>query len=291
MPDLLLITFYGVFLSQIFLLSYYYPNKLYQRMRYVAKTYPPSKYPKLYPNLLGSDADDIAKTRPKPYRYINMAIMVAGLLLLVVAMRSDYYPSGEGEETFVFLFAMLQFLPFIYLEFSECKQLKLMRDVNKASKRKAELEPRHFFGFVSPSLFGIAVILFFAALWFNFYIKDYDLSWARGTLTSVLALIGIHLYFAALFMWQVYGKKINPHETHKDRRIHRGVVVRVMVYTSIGLSVLMITVQSIREYNLDYLEPLIMSIYFQILAVIGIGTILHSNPIENIDFDVYKENV
>ena len=42
------ILFLIVFLSQIFLLSLYFPMKILGRMRYVRKTYPPSQYPKLY---------------------------------------------------------------------------------------------------------------------------------------------------------------------------------------------------------------------------------------------------
>ncbi len=41
--------FYVAFLSQIFLMSYYFPNKLLARMRHVLTTYPPAAYPKLYP--------------------------------------------------------------------------------------------------------------------------------------------------------------------------------------------------------------------------------------------------
>jgi len=37
------------FLGQIFLISYYYPEKILARMDYVRATYPPSQYPRLYP--------------------------------------------------------------------------------------------------------------------------------------------------------------------------------------------------------------------------------------------------
>jgi len=47
MPDNIL--FYFVFLGQIILISFYFARKILSRMRYVVKTYPQSKYPKLYP--------------------------------------------------------------------------------------------------------------------------------------------------------------------------------------------------------------------------------------------------
>jgi hypothetical protein len=41
--------FYIAFVSQIYLLSYYFPQKLLARMRHVLASYPPETYPKLYP--------------------------------------------------------------------------------------------------------------------------------------------------------------------------------------------------------------------------------------------------
>lgn len=43
------IVFYVVFLGQIFWISYYFPKQIMARMEFVAKTYPPSQYPRLYP--------------------------------------------------------------------------------------------------------------------------------------------------------------------------------------------------------------------------------------------------
>lgn len=260
-------------------------------MRYVTETYPPSIYPKLYPGLSGAGADDVARKKPNAYRYVNMAILIAGLFLLFNLMRSGFYPSGEGEETFVFLFALVQVAPLIYMEYSEFKQFKLMRKANLESKRVADLQPRHFFDFISPRVFSMAAVLLVAVFAFILHINDYDLTWGSDALISIMTIIGVHIYFAILVMWLVFGKKINPHIANKDRRIHMTVVVKIMVYTSIGMSIFIITNDVLQQYNMDYLQPFLMSIYFQILIIIGIGTMLRSTPIENMDFDVYKESV
>jgi len=41
--------FYVVFLSQILLISFYFPRKVLQRIRFIVETYPPSTHPRLYP--------------------------------------------------------------------------------------------------------------------------------------------------------------------------------------------------------------------------------------------------
>ncbi|VAW45429.1 hypothetical protein MNBD_GAMMA02-169, partial [hydrothermal vent metagenome] len=41
--------FYVVFITQILLLSIFFPGKILQRMRIIQKKYPKSTYPKLYP--------------------------------------------------------------------------------------------------------------------------------------------------------------------------------------------------------------------------------------------------
>ena len=46
---IVLAVFYTVFLSQIFLVSIYYPGKLCRRIEYVRTNFPPARYPKLYP--------------------------------------------------------------------------------------------------------------------------------------------------------------------------------------------------------------------------------------------------
>jgi len=44
------IIFYIAFLGQIYILSWYFPGKILDRMKTVLETYPPAEYPRLYPN-------------------------------------------------------------------------------------------------------------------------------------------------------------------------------------------------------------------------------------------------
>jgi hypothetical protein len=48
---------------------------------------------------------------------------------------------------------------------------------------------------------------------------------------------------------------------------------------------------TINKFDLKYLAPSIMSVYLQFIVFAGIGYLLQRLKIENIDFEVYKENV
>lgn len=48
--------------------------------------------------------------------------------------------------------------------------------------------------------------------------------------------------------------------------------------------------KGINEFNWDYLEASLMSVYLQFIIFIGIGTLLRKLRLENINFDVYKED-
>jgi len=44
--------FFAVYLSQVLLLSFYFPSRVLRRARALIEAYPPSDYPKLYPAIL-----------------------------------------------------------------------------------------------------------------------------------------------------------------------------------------------------------------------------------------------
>ncbi len=294
MPDFILVLFYLVFLSQIFLLSFYYPQKFYQRMRYVTENFPPSKYPKLYPKLTkkytAAYADEAVRAGPDKYRRINLFILLVGLILIAVALITGFSLQGKGEDIILVFYTALQFSPIILLEISDYKRMNLMRKTNQDSTRKADLMPRRFFDFVSPITFGLAVFLVVVYMSYLLYINDFEVSWDNGVLIMLVTIIGVHVYFAALIKWQVFGKKMDPHLANKDRLPHMKTIVSTSVYTSIAMSVFFMALALMDEFDMHYVQALLLSLYFQVIAIFGIGTLLRSSKIEDIDFEVYRKD-
>ena len=294
MTDFIISAFYLVFLGQIYVLSYYYPKKFHARMCYVIETYPASLYPKLYPQFrdkyLPAYADEAAKKGPRLYKTVNIIILLAGLGILGFGLVSGYRPEGNGEESLVAFFGMLQMSPVIALELLSYKQFKMMRQEQEKTRRTADLHPRRVFDFISPWIFGLAAFLLVVCVVFELWINDFALIPGDNGFIMMTTLIGVHVYFVALVAWQMYGKKLNPYQASKDRLRGMEVVVKSAVYTSIGISIFFLSLAVVKQYNLNYLEPLLMSVYFQALAVFGLGTMFRIFQIEDLDFDVYKED-
>jgi len=293
MPNALLILFYLVFISQIILLSYYIPNKYFKRMKYVTEKFPPSKYPKLYPNIINkykeSHTDAIARRWPYTYRNINVVIFCIGFLLLGTAFFTNFSPEKEGEEVILAIYTLLQLSPFMYLSMSEFRQFSLMRKTNVSGMRKADLEPRSFFDFISPITFGIAVILLVSCIFFTLYINEYEIHLGGGAFITLLTLVGVHLFFVAVLKWQVFGKKMNPHVASKDRINEMKIGVKSAVYASIAMSIFLILQAAKDEFNMHYMQVFLMSIYFQVIASSSLGLVLREAPIEDVNLEVYKK--
>ena len=89
--------FYIVFLSQIFLISYYFPAKLLVRMRSVLETYPPSEYPKLYVKPI-----EYYKIGQGAFKLVNRFIFLLGfvilLLIVFVVDQSTFADDGYVSE-------------------------------------------------------------------------------------------------------------------------------------------------------------------------------------------------
>jgi hypothetical protein len=71
------ILFFFVFLSQVLLISWFYPRRVIARRRQVLKTHPSSTHPKLYPQ-----PPEFYERRLRNYARLNLAIVVTGVLII-----------------------------------------------------------------------------------------------------------------------------------------------------------------------------------------------------------------
>ena len=167
------IFFHLVFLSQILLISFYYPRQILSRMSYVFETYPLSTYPKLYPKPI-----EYYTKAQRNYRIINLFILLAGLLILAVLLGISR--SGEWDHAIASWYFVVQIFPMMLLELSSLKEFKLMRNAHSRTTRKAELHPRRLFDFISPSIIGIAIITYVAFVLLVLYIRQFEFPWFGG---------------------------------------------------------------------------------------------------------------
>jgi magnesium-transporting ATPase (P-type) len=287
------ILFYAIFISQIFLISYYYPKKTYDRNMYVLRNYPEADYPKLYQHSLYADPSKALHKTIRRYLSTNIAIALFGLGLLIALPVNGYVPSGIKENKqimFIMLFFMLQAVPHMLLGISTHNWHKGMQSAARKNARKADLSPRKLFDFISPIYIVLAVIAFIAWIVYYLYNKGFVTPWDWQSYVTILGMTGINLIFIGFGYMSLRGKKPDPHQAYKDQRQRIKTVIRVYVFASILMSLQLIVFDAINQYGWDMFEPIAMSLYFQIVIIFGIGQVLRMFKIQDIDFDVYKED-
>jgi len=101
--------FYLVFLSQVLLISFYFPRKILGRVKHVVENYPPSAYPRLYPVSL-----DVAKKAERTYWNMNLFALLAGIALVLVGL---FRPTEEmlnwSTDSVLLIYLLLQYSPLI----------------------------------------------------------------------------------------------------------------------------------------------------------------------------------
>ena len=271
--------FYFIFFSQIILISYYFPRKMLSRINYIFETYPPSKYPKLYP-----EPFEYYKKAQSKYKLLNLIILVTGLLLLAVLI--GFSPNGELDQNIATLYFLFQFSPMILIEFRSLKYYKLMRKTDSRTIRKAELQPRRIFDFVSPKIIGLAGLVYFGFIMFILYIDQFNFPWFGGHMNTI-GITAMYLISAGIIAWNLYGKKQDPYRTHEDRNRKIEVVIKQVIFISIA-STIFVTIQiTLGSLDLRNLEGIVSSLYFQLIGIIGLWAL----RTDNINFEVYKEDV
>lgn len=281
--------FYIAFLSQIFLMSYYLPNKLLARMQYILATYPPEMYPKLYPHSI-----ERYKRAHLAFKYVSRSILVLGFLILFAVMflvdHSTFADDGFISELWPGAYGMIQFLPLMAIEFSEFSNFKQMRQANSASRRIADLHRRRLTDLVSPGLIAAAALLFAGAILFDLYVHGFRVSWGHDTIQRALVMTATNGLLIIVGAFTLYGRKQDPHQSSVDRVQHMSVGLKSLLYVSMALSVFIAIAAADDLYDLDFIGATILSIYFQVIALLSLGFVMRSIDPDEIDFDVYKSD-
>ncbi|GAC22304.1 hypothetical protein [Paraglaciecola arctica] len=275
--------FYLAFVSQILLISCYYPKRILERMDFVFKHCPFETHKKLYPK--GYEKTLEGKVT---FKVLNRAILVIGVLLLTVFFVGTFNGTMQLNKINLLpmAYGLLQAIPFFIIEISALKQFKLMRNLNSATKRQADLNPRSLFNYVSPVRFYAAVIMFFVCSYIIFSFNDFEVSFDVAVLMgSMLLCNGL---FVGLGYTLLHGKKLDPHQSPKDRHIMTTAAFHSYTSVSILVSVFFILNRSVDHYALDDWEALFNSLYWQVLMLVSTGAALKLTNLEKVNYDVYK---
>ena len=272
--DLLL---YIVLFSQIMFLSYYYPRRMLIRIHTIFKNYPPSEFPKLYP-------ESIEKYKKSAKRYQVMNYFMIGLGLGLILWFYVTPRTGEWDQVIIFWYFMIQFLPNIGLELWAMKYHNAMRLLNQDAQKEAVLQPRRLTDFVSKELLGTAAVIFVIFVGFIVYVDQFDYPWFGGYL-NVLIISGTYLFFGSIIYRAMYGKVKNPHQSYEDRKIDIQTLIRQLLFIAIAVTLYAILQISLKAFGLESFKAITISLYFHVIVFLA----MQWSRLNSINFDVYKD--
>lgn len=218
--------FLAVFTVQVLAMSVLYPARFSRYVRQQAACLPMERLARLFPEV---DLDLARERFLARFRTVNAGVAVLGLLLLAWLFSYMRRPGWDEGPVIPLISAyyVLQILPIVFVAWLGFRFTNVHRGSLIEAKRKATLQRRGLFDFISPAFVFLAVFGYVLFVVFVLYVqpKPFPGFALIGVLTLTYAFVAFVTYRA------IYGKSINPLETHESR-VHRiGLTVRVNVYS------------------------------------------------------------
>jgi hypothetical protein len=253
--------FLSMFAVQILAMSVVFPALL---VRYLGKqaTNFPDRLVQLFPGVdLGQGVERFV-TR---LRATNTVITVLGLVLL--GWLFNYMQRQDWSHDFVmglvvvsFMAQALPFLIEVVLGFRS--YLKLLGQPSPESKRKAVLQRRGLFDFVSPFVVFLAVLVYFLFVAFMIYLQQRGFP-ANAVLSYIGAVTLVYLLDAFTLYVTLYKSRVfNPLETQESRGRWIGLQVKGTVYSCIFIVAFMSLICTLELLKLQRWEPFALSAFF-----------------------------
>jgi hypothetical protein len=208
--------FFAVFPVQILAMSVLYPARFSRLVRTTLANIPAERLAEVYPGVDVGQAHERFLTR---YRAANALVVVLGLALLGWLMGYMRQPAwNEGTVASVLTaYFILQYLPTGAAGWFIMRFNKVHRRSTPDAKRKAVLQRRGPFDFVSPYVVVLAILSYFLFVAFNFYVAQHPFPGYAGPFVNIaIVTLAFVLAWFAMY-WLLYVRKADPLQTHADR--------------------------------------------------------------------------
>jgi hypothetical protein len=258
----------AMFTIQILTLSVLYPAWFIRYLRLQASI-PVEHLSQRDPGVDRGHARERFLTR---YRALNTGIAVLGLLLLGW-LFSDLRRQDWGDrpvESLVIVYFMVQvFLPLCLVVWREVGLNKVRKRSLLEGKRKATLQRRGLFDFVSPAIVFLAALSYFLFAAWVIHIQQHPFPRFSG-LINIGIITLVYALQASVVYAVLYGKKPNPFETHAGRVRMIGLVVKSCVYSCIACVVFCSLNFALGLLDLQRWEAFTLSVFFVVTALLSL---------------------
>lgn len=286
--------FAAVFACQLLVVSLYVPGKILRRACALIATRPPAEYPKLYPVPVATIERVL-----RVWGGLCIALLFSGLALLAAAWAFGYtidpvwaYGDIPAKNPMLahWLFSMVQCAPIMLWAFWELSYFRRMRTAAQNEIRTAQLKPRRLFDFASPALLGTGAATYVGGAVLLLVLLSWEgrprVQFAFQYMLTVTTLC--NLCAAAVLVWMVRSKKMDPHQAHGDRvRMLRAtaqtsVVMMILLNTFLGVMATLIA------FRVLHFVPILVSLFVQVLAVLSTRKLGLVAPFGQEDFEGYR---
>ncbi|HEX5419024.1 MAG TPA: hypothetical protein VFY39_03425 [Gammaproteobacteria bacterium] len=261
--------FLAVFPVQILAISVLHPVRFTRLIRTALANVSAERLSELYPGVDVRHAHERFLTR---YRTANAVVAMLGLLLLGWFISYLQHP-GWKEDTvgaMVTVYFLLQYFPMILIAWFTTRFNKLHRRSSMEGKRRAILQRRGLFDFVSPLIVVLAILSFSLFAAFNFYIAQHPFPGYAGPFVNIGIVMLIYV-LSAFAMWVLYGKKKDPLQTHADRMRMISFVVNYYAWMCILLPIFLSFSFAHKLLDLETWGPFARSVFFLIFGLLPLS--------------------
>ena len=258
--------FLAMFTIQILAGSVLGPALFVRRVQANVASFPVERFAEQFPGVDKNLSGERFATR---YLALNTGIAVLGLLLLGWLFSYMQRPDRrEGPvQALATVYFLAQMLPLFRIGWIASQYSKALKHSLAEPKRKAVLQRRGLFDFVSPFIVFLAVLSYFLMVALVLYIRQHPFPGFGGliNLGAVTLVYALNAFVVYVFL---YGRKRNPLETHADRLSAIGVVVKTSVYSCIAITAFVSIVLTLSLLHLKRWEPFAMSAFYVICTLI-----------------------
>jgi hypothetical protein len=261
--------FLAMFPVQILGMSVLYPIRLTRLIRTGLKNIPAERLAELYPGVDVGQAHERFLAR---YRAANTVVAVLGLLLLgwfISYMQRPNWDEG-AVGGMVTAYCVLQIFPIILIAWFTTRFNKVHRRLLPEAKRKAILQRRGLFDFVSPFTAFLAILAYFQFVAFMFYVARHPFPGFAGPFVNIGIVTLLYVLGAFVMYWVLYGRKTDPLQTHADRMRMISFVVNCYAWMCILIPIFVSLSIARKLLDLETWGPFAGTVFFLILTLLNL---------------------
>jgi len=214
----------------------------------------------------------------KWFRAANIVVAVLGVFLLGWLFTVIQQPEWRDEVSrLTVTYFFLQISPMLLLALYAIVRYKLRKQQPQEAKRKAILQRRGLFDFVSPFVVVVAILTYVLFIVYGLYLDHYvwlNTSPSKECYNAIAAVTLVYALNAFVIYKALYGRN-NPLVTHEGRVLAIGIAVKCGVYGCIATAWFISIIGTLGPApELQAWRPFALSVFLMINMLLGVMTMI-----------------